>query len=196
VILDESIELGEMPEVYVPSDDSFLLLRNIRTPSGKRFLDMGCACGIIGLHAAKNGATVTATDINPHAVDCTRRNAARNNLRIEVVQSDLFERVNGYFDVIAFNPPYLPGETRSTSWIEKSWTGGDEGNEVAVRFLQSAWKYLSPGGDIYLVLSSLGGMMGALKVAKEKYHAEMLEEKHMFFESVYAYRLRLRSSQF
>lgn len=196
MILDTSIELDDMPEVYIPSDDSFLLLKIVETPSGKRFLDMGCGTGIIGLHAAKNGATVTSSDINPHAVDCTSRNAARSGLRIEVIQSDLFEKITGNFDVIAFNPPYLPGATKSTSWIEKSWAGGGEGSEVAVRFLQSAWKHLSPGGEIYLILSSLGGLMPVLKSAKERYDAEMLEEKHMFFESVYAYRLRLRSSQF
>lgn len=196
MILDTSIELNDLPEVYVPSDDSYLLLKTVEPPVGKRFLDMGCGSGIIGLHAARSGATVVSSDINPHAVECARRNAARNDLRIEVVQSDLFERITGNFDVIAFNPPYLPDETRSTSWIEKSWAGGGEGSEVAVRFLRDAWRHLSPGGDIYLILSSLGGLMSVLKSAKEKYAAEMLEEKHMFFESVYAYRLRLRSSQF
>lgn len=195
MILDTSIELDDMPEVYVPSDDTYLLLRTVRSPGGKRFLDMGCGTGIVGLHAAKSGATVVSADINPHAVECARRNAARNGLRLEVTQSDLFERITGNFDVIAFNPPYLPGETRSTSWVEKSWSGGEEGSEVTIRFLRDAWKHLSPGGEIYLVLSSLGGLMSVLKSAKERYETEMLEEKHMFFESVYAYRLRLRSSQ-
>jgi release factor glutamine methyltransferase len=196
VRLDTSIELDDMPEVYVPSDDTYLLLKNVEVPAGKRLLDMGCGTGIIGLHAARIGADVVAADINPHAVDCARRNAASNDLRVEVIQSDLFDKITGNFDVMAFNPPYLPGDSRSTSWIEKSWAGGDEGSEVAVRFLRSAWKHLSPGGEIYLILSSLGGLMSVLKSAKERYEAEMLEEKHMFFESVYAYRLRLRSSQF
>jgi len=196
VILDTSIDISESPDVYIPSDDSYLLLKRIDTSPGKRFLDMGCGTGLIGLHAAKNGAIVTAADINPHAVECTRRNAARNNLRIDTIQSDLFDKVSDSFDVIAFNPPYLPDEARSTSWIEKSWAGGGEGSEVAVAFLRDAWRHLLPGGDIYLILSSLGGLMTVLKSAKERYEAEMLEERHMFFESVYAYRLRPRSSQF
>jgi release factor glutamine methyltransferase len=196
VRLDTSIDINESPEVYIPSDDSYLLLKSIEVTPGKTFLDIGCGTGLIALHAAKNAAVVTATDINPHAVECARRNAARNDLRIEVVQSDLFEKVDGNFDVIAFNPPYLPDEDRSTSWLESSWSGGGEGSEVTVRFLRDAWRHLSPGGEIFIILSSLGGLMTVLKSAKERYDAEMLEEKHMFFESVYAYRLRQRSSQF
>lgn len=194
--LDTSIDINESPEVYIPSDDSYLLLKSIEVMPGKTFLEIGCGTGLIALHAAKNGAVVTATDINPHAVECARRNAAKNDLRIVVVQSDLFEKVDGNFDVISFNPPYLPDEDRSTSWLESSWSGGGEGSEVTVRFLRDAWRHLSPGGEIYVILSSLGGLMTVLKSAKERYEAEMLEEKHMFFESVYAYRLRQRSSQF
>ena len=194
--LDTSIDIVESPEVYVPSDDSYLLLKILQVSPGQRLLEMGCGTGLIALHAAKSGAIVSAADINPHAVECARRNAAKNDLRIQVVQSDLFEKVSGEFDVIAFNPPYLPDENRSTSWLERSWSGGGEGSEVAVRFLREAWKHLAPGGDIYLILSSIGGLMTVLKSARERYESVMLEEKHMFFESVYAYRMRLRSSQF
>jgi len=196
VRLDTSIDIVESPEVYVPSDDSYLLLKILQVSPGQRLLEMGCGTGLIALHAAKSGAIVSAADINPHAVECARRNAAKNDLRIQVVQSDLFEKVSGEFDVIAFNPPYLPDENRSTSWLERSWSGGGEGSEVAVRFLREAWKHLAPGGDIYLILSSIGGLMTVLRSARERYESVMLEEKHMFFESVYAYRMRLRSSQF
>ena len=194
--LDHSIDFSESPEVYVPSDDSYLLLSNVEVSPEQSLLEMGCGTGLIAMHAAKNGARVTAADINPHAVDCTKRNAAKNNLKIRVIQSDLFENIEGNFDVIVFNPPYLPGRTSSTSWLERSWSGGGEGSEVAVRFLQDAWRHLAPGGNIYVILSSVGGFMTVLKSAKERYETQMLEEKHMFFESVYAFRFRQRSSQF
>jgi release factor glutamine methyltransferase len=184
----------ESTEVYGPSDDSYLMLKVIEVAPGERFLEVGCGAGLISLHAAKAGAEVVAADINPHAVECTKKNAVRNNLKMEVLRSDLFEKTEGYFDAIAFNPPYLPEETRSTSWIEKSWSGGSEGSEVAVKFLEKAWKHLAPGGRVYIILSSLGGFMAALKAAKEHYESQMMEEKHMFFESIYAYQLRLKSS--
>lgn len=190
--MDGSIDIEVEEEVYNPSDDSYLLLKCVEVSPGESFLEMGAGSGLIALHAAKIGARVTAADLNPHAVECARRNAARNGLRVEVVRSDLFERVDGIFDVIAFNPPYLPGTASSTSWVEKAWAGGEEGSEMAVKFLESAWRHLAPGGRIFMVLSSVGGLMSLLKAARERYESEMLEEKHMFFESIYVYKFRAR----
>lgn len=194
VRLDSSIDIVVDDEVYSPSDDSFLLLRAVEVSPGETFLEMGTGSGLTALHAAKLGAGVTAADINPNAVECARKNAERNGLALEVVRSNLFEKIPGSFDVIAFNPPYLPGTASSTSWIEKAWAGGGEGSEIAVRFLGQAWEHLAPGGRIYMVLSSVGGLMSVLKAAKERYTADMIEEKHMFFESMYSYRLKAKTS--
>jgi release factor glutamine methyltransferase len=193
VRLDTSLEIDISPDVYNPSDDSYLLLKVVEVSPEGSLLEMGTGTGVVAVHAAKLGAKVTAVDINPHAVECARRNAARNNVRFEVVRSDLFDKIPGSFDVIAFNPPYLPGDSTSTTWIEKAWSGGEEGSEVAVRFLRDAWKHLNPGGRIYMILSSVGGLMSVLKAAKERYSTEMLIEQRMFFESIFAYKLELRS---
>ncbi|MCU0851938.1 MAG: methyltransferase [Thermoplasmata archaeon] len=195
VQIDHSIGLDVQEEVYNPSDDSYLLLKVVEVSPGDNFLDMGSGTGIIGIHAAKAGAKVICADHNPYAVECTRRNAARNEVRLEAVRSDLFESLSGLYDVIAFNPPYLPGKQSSTSWIERSWAGGEEGSELTIRFLEDAWRHLLPGGRIYVVLSSAGGFMSVLKAAKARYSAEMLEEHRMFFESIFAYRFAVRSSQ-
>ena len=194
VKLDTSIEIEIGPEVYNPSDDSYLLLKVVDVSPEERFLEIGAGTGLLSIHAAKLGARVTAADFNPHAVECTKRNAAKNSVRIDTVKSDLFEKVQGNYDVIVFNPPYLPGATTSTSWIERAWSGGDEGSETAVKFLNDAWKHLSPGGRIFIILSSVGGLMSVLKSARERYDSEMLEEQHMFFESIYAYRFRLKTN--
>jgi release factor glutamine methyltransferase len=194
VRLDPTLEIDALPEVYNPSDDSYLLLNVVEVSPDESLLEVGMGTGLVAVHAAKLGAKVTAVDINPHAVDCTRRNAARNNVGLEIVHGDLFDKVPGSFDVIAFNPPYLPGETTSTTWIEKAWSGGEKGSEVTVRFLRDAWRHLNPGGRIYIILSSVGGLMLVLKAAKERYSAEMLVEQRMFFESVFAYKLEPRSS--
>mgnify|MGYP001230942984 FL=1 len=190
--LDRLIDIDTADEVYNPSDDSYMLLRIVEVARDQTFLEVGAGTGLIAIHAAKMGAKVTATDVNPHAVELTRRNAARNQVRIQVLQSDLFDKVNGYFDVIAFNPPYLPSDSSSTSWIERSWSGGEKGSEILVSFLEQAWRHLAPGGRIYMVLSSLTGLTSVLKAAKERYESEMLEEQRMFFESMFAYRFRAK----
>jgi release factor glutamine methyltransferase len=190
--LDRLIDIDTADEVYNPSDDSYMLLRIVKVARDETFLEVGAGTGLIAIHAAKMGAKVTATDVNPHAVELTRRNAARNQVRIQVQQSDLFDKVDGYFDVIAFNPPYLPSDSSSTSWIERSWSGGEKGSEILVSFLDQAWRHLAPGGRIYMVLSSLTGLTSVLKAAKERYESEMLEEQRMFFESMFAYRFRAK----
>ena len=186
--LDMSIDIDLLEEVYNPNDDSYLLLDVTEVKPGEKLLDMGSGSGLIAIHAARAGALVTAADINPHAVECTKRNAMRNDARIDVVQSDLFEDVDGIFDVIVFNPPYLAVEETSTAWIEKSWSGGEAGTEVSAAFLNEAWKHLAPGGRIYMILSSLSGLRSLLRAAREHYRSTMIEEKHMFFESIFAYR--------
>lgn len=189
--LDTSIDIVIDSEVYNPSDDSYLLLKVVDVREGERFLEMGSGSGLVAIHAAKAGAEVTAADINPHAVECTRRNALRNGVNVKAIQSDLFDAIPQSFDVIAFNPPYLAEENEPKSWIEKSWSGGSGGTDVSEAFLEQAARHLTPGGRIFIILSSLGGLRSLLRSARERYASTMLEEKHMFFESIFAYRLEL-----
>ena len=193
--LDTSIDIDVAEEVYNPAEDSFLLLKAVEVEPGQRVLEMGAGSGFVALHAAKTGAFVMAADINPHAVDCVRWNALKNDLKVEVVRSDLFENIPGVFDIIVFNPPYLPDEERTTAWVEHAWSGGKEGSEVAVRFLEEAWKHLAPRGQVYMILSSIGGIMTVLRASRAHYAAELIDERKMFFEAVFAYRFRLKPSQ-
>ena len=193
--VDTEIDIEVAAEVYNPSDDSYLLVNVLEVSPGERLLDMGTGTGVAALHAAKAGARVTAVDLNPHAVTCARLNALRNDLKVEVLQSDLFEKVEGVYDVITFNPPYLPEEGGPSSWMERSWSGGADGSEVVVRFLEDAWRFLAPGGRIYIILSSFGSIRTVLRMAKERYDVEMVEERHMFFESILAYRMAAKTSR-
>lgn len=192
VKVDTGIDIDTASEVYNPSDDSFLLVGVLEVSPGERLLDMGTGTGIVALHAARAGARVMAVDLNPLAVACARSNALRNDLKVDVRQSDLFENVEGLFDIITFNPPYLPEKSAPTTWMERAWSGGSDGSEVVVRFLENAWRFLAPGGRIFIILSSFGSIRTVLRTAKERYDAEMVEERHMFFESILAYRLSLK----
>lgn len=193
--IDTRIDIDIAPEVYNPSDDSFLLVRVLEVSPGERLLDMGTGTGIVALHAAKAGAKVTAVDLNPHAVACVRSNAFKNDLKVETLQSDLFQNVKGLFDVITFNPPYLPEEGAPSTWMERAWSGGADGSEIVSRFLEDAWKFLVPGGRVYIILSSFGSIRSVLRTAKERYDVEMVEEMHLFFESILAYRMTAKKDR-
>lgn len=74
---------------------------------GKKFLELGCGSGLISIAAAKKGARVTASDINPVAVEFLVKNSEENKVEIEVIESDLFNDIPKQpFDIIAINPPY------------------------------------------------------------------------------------------
>ena len=77
-----------------------------------RILDVGAGSGAGGLHAAALlrdvPPTLVLTDINRRALRCCRINAALNGVGgVRIVESDLFAAVDGVFDLIISNPPYL-----------------------------------------------------------------------------------------
>ncbi|MDD5615611.1 MAG: class I SAM-dependent methyltransferase [Candidatus Methanoperedens sp.] len=143
--------------VYEPSEDSFLLadaaLSNIN--GFEHILEAGCGSGIISavINASTN-ASVTGIDINPHAVKCTKENG------VEAIRGDMLSCIKGRFDLIIFNPPYLPTEDRERQkgWLNAALDGGSDGRQVIFRFLEDAGNCLAEGGKILMLVSSLSGV--------------------------------------
>lgn len=184
--LDPALHVEDDDRVYRPSEDSHLLLEALEVARGGTFLDVGTGTGLLALHAALR-CTTTATDVNPHAVALCRRNARRNGLAVEVLRGDLFAGLRGRFDVVAFNPPYLPG-LPSDAWIERAWSGGADSNRVILRFLEAAGAHLTPEGRIYLLLSSHNA--ASLRRARQLFSVRPLLRRRLFFEEIAAYELR------
>lgn len=89
-----------------PTTVMCLVLLEKQNLAGCRALDLGCGSGILSLAAAKLGAsTVIAADVDPIAVTVARENVRHNQLErvVEVLESSLFSRVQGRFDVIVAN---------------------------------------------------------------------------------------------
>ncbi len=123
----DSICVQVHPKVFPPhlTFSTKILLDFIQTLDlkSKTFLELGCGSGIIALFAAKKEAIVTASDINPIAIDFLNKNAKKNNFSITIVTSDLFDSVEEKsFDYIIINPPYYPKKPKNTS--EKAWFCG------------------------------------------------------------------------
>lgn len=138
-------------EIYEPQEDSYLLKKCVTPAVRGRVLDLGTGSGIQALAAAENSKVreVVAVDINPEAVKRLQQKHAR---KLHALQSDLFENVEGQFNVIIFNPPYLPQDKGIT---EPALYGGKKGWEIAERFFQNAAKYLLPDGKILFLFSTL-----------------------------------------
>jgi release factor glutamine methyltransferase len=185
-------ELSLCPNVYQPSDDSFLLADNIRVKENERVLDMGTGCGIQGMIASRMGGAVTSSDINEEALKCASRNAKLNGVDITFVKSDLFEDIEGVFDLIMFNPPYLPTEPADyKDKLATSWNGGDTGREITDRFIKGLKDHLLKEGRVLLVQSSIS-MPEKTPAPFKRYglNSKIIDEKPLFFERLYLYKVR------
>ncbi len=179
-----SLKLKLHPQVYEPAEDSFLLAENLEVREGDFALDMGTGTGIIALLMARKAEFVVGADINPIAVELARENARLNGIEnVEFLVSDLFENIDGKFDLITFNAPYLPGEPEEP--IDMALLGGQSGREVLNRFLEEVGDYLKPRGRLQIVQSSITGVHETLKKLENMgFKAEVTAKKHMFFEDI------------
>jgi len=180
-----NMQLETSGEVYEPAEDSFLLAENLGLCGGESFLEVGTGTGIVALSAASKASRVVGVDINPVAVELARKNAAANKItNAEFRQSDLFESVSEKFDVIAFNPPYLPVSEEGV--LEKAWSGGKAGMEVAEKFLSQVRDYPNEGGRFLLLLSSLNnpGEVACKHNLKQVAETKIPFEKLFLFEGV------------
>jgi SAM-dependent methyltransferase len=107
-----------------------------------RVLDLGCGAGTVGLLLAAEADHVTATDINPRAVQLARLNAILNNITNFASRTgNLFEPVNAErFDLIVSQPPYYPGSG------QVFLHGGPCGHEIAERIVRGVPRFLSAQG--------------------------------------------------
>lgn len=169
--------------IYSPREDSFLLAKYVKKYAKGKVLDMGCGSGIQTLAALKKARDVLAVDVDMDAVKLCK------SKDINARQSNLFENVNGKFNLIIFNPPYLPEDKRE---YDRATTGGKHGYELIERFLSEAKNYLNKNGKILIICSSLTGDVKKL-FRKYNYHFRCLEEKKLFFEKLFVFVLEAGS---
>ncbi|MGA3109854.1 MAG: HemK2/MTQ2 family protein methyltransferase [Candidatus Bathyarchaeia archaeon] len=177
-------------KVYAPSDDTFLMIDAIATLSieGKEVLDLGTGSGLLGLYCALHSAHVTASDIDEAAINHTANAARLLGVELKLVVSDLFSNVPGQFDLILFNPPYLP----SKDIHDKTVDGGHRGTVVINRFLRELPLHLRTDGEALLLVSSFNSPE-ALPQTHNMFDFSTIAERALFFEELKILRVRLRN---
>lgn len=147
------IDLAEDPDVYPPSDDSILLIESLSVSEGEKVLEIGCGSGVVSIHCAVNGAVVSCGDINPRAVELTRKNALKNRVSLEVRPTNVYSGFPEKYNTVIFNLPYLP--VREEGDLALAWSGGEDGMGPLPELLAHATEHLLPGGRVIVVVSSL-----------------------------------------
>lgn len=158
---------------------------------GKKCLDMGCGSGLLAVFMAKQGAIVTAADINLDAVKMARENSINNQAEVYAVFSNLFSNIMEKFDLIVFNPPYLPGDDKEKSEI--TYYGGKGGREVIGKFLQQAKNFLKKNGKILFLISTVTGENEVKEIAWERgYKIKDVKRKKVPWEELIILELETR----
>lgn len=148
--------------VLIPQPDTEVLVEKgikIIKEQNMEVLDLCTGSGAIAISIAHycQNSTVTATDVSKEALEIARKNANLNNVNIEFIESNLFDKLTERsFDIILSNPPYI--ETDIIKTLEKdvqaephlALDGGKDGLEFYKKILNEAHKHLKTNG--YLML--------------------------------------------
>ena len=208
--------------VYFPSDDTYLLLEYFKNSINDNFfdginmneieyiLDIGTGTGIFAIFfqfiksIIKNfNPRIVASDILDSAITCAKKNEILNNFHDEIIfiQSDLFEAFPEYlkasFNIIIFNPPYLPSSTlinknKNKMTIDFSWDGGIGGSKLLLDFFKEARDFLNLKAHyIYFLSSSRTNLDELDKYIRDLgFKNEIVGRKHIFFEDIILNRVK------
>ena len=158
-----------------------LLKSEIRNPKSG-ILDVGTGSGVIALSLAAKfpDAEILAIDISDDALALAQENAARLNLagRVRFLKSNLFENVEGTFDLIVANLPYVSTQARDTLSREVlhdpavAVFAGERGDELVRELIAQAPSRLRSGGMLALEIG-MGQTEALLSALAEKNYRDI-----------------------
>jgi release factor glutamine methyltransferase len=192
------LDFPAIPEdVYSPREDSRLLIDVMEKTGlarGHRVADLCTGSGVAALAAYEQGATeVTAFDICPRAVQCTRTNSAAAGVDVAVHLGSWARGIEfGPYDLIVCNPPYVPSDPnvadpQMPAHIGPSvaWDAGYDGRLVLDPLCATAKELLANGGTMLLVQSEFAGPRETLaQLASTGLDAEIIARQWIPFGPV------------
>jgi SAM-dependent methyltransferase len=150
--LSDSLESGG-EVVMGPGQTTLPLIRLAEDLPGASVLDVGCGPGSVALFAARRGARVLGTDINPRAIELARWNARLNRLTAAFEVGDLTAPARGrLFDLVLSQPPFVmrPSDMEAVTYLH----GGAWGDELAFRLFAQLPSILAPSGIAVIFLDT------------------------------------------
>ncbi|HSC29443.1 MAG TPA: peptide chain release factor N(5)-glutamine methyltransferase [Vicinamibacterales bacterium] len=153
------IDLLVTPDVLVPRPETELVVETAIEVAERRrcrrIADIGTGSGCLAIALALEfpEAAVVATDVSRAALDLARQNAARHGVdrRVDFRHGDLLAPLDGEFDLIVSNPPYVPAGTPLPPEVERyephaALFAGDDGLDVIRELIRAAPAHLASGG--------------------------------------------------
>lgn len=182
----DGLDLIILPSVFHPaffgSSKVFARFLKRQPLNDQKLLEVGSGSGFLSLLSARAGAQVTALDINPSAIACTRANAKENHLNIEVIHSDVFQSLpHQKFDVLIINPPFFEGKANVDS--SYAWYSGPDFYFFKA-FFDGLPHYTHAGSHIWMILSEVCSLDHIRAVAKDaQYEMNVIHQERRLFEN-------------
>lgn len=165
----KNIEIDNYLGVSPVGKDTFLMAEKAAKLIKNSALEIGSGTGFITTYLAKLGYKCSGVDINPLAIFSSKRNAKKNNLKINYYESNLFSNVKGRYELLIFNPPYgnsnskyitvlieivkslLPKENKRLAIFSFKYIKAKR-RELIRKFLFQSKRHLNPKGKILIYL--------------------------------------------
>jgi 16S rRNA (guanine1207-N2)-methyltransferase len=140
-----------------------LLIKNVLKFVSGEVLDLGCGYGAIGIILSKvNNCVVTMSDVNKRALHLTKMNAKKNNVSVNIIESDGYENINDKFDYVISNPPIRVGK------------------KILYKLLLDTKDHLKENGKLVIVVRKEQGALSLIKDMSKEYKVEVLDKEKGF----------------
>lgn len=177
--------MGRPGSRYLPAEDTHLLRDALARYSGEACLEIGFGSGTLVSTLSRRFGLAVGTDVQQLGEAKIARSPGVDLLLAD--RAGCFRE--GSFDLVFFNPPYLP----SQGIVDRTTDGGRGGIEVPLSFLEEALRVLRRGGEIVVLLSREGDVEGFLeRCARMGLEADVVAERRLFFENLAVFRLKRR----
>lgn len=183
-----TIKVDERVLIPRPETEEMVMMALAAAEEGQNILDLCTGSGAIAIamykELEKRGTPckVTAVDISADALELAKENAVANEADVLFIQSDLFSRIRGRFDIIITNPPYIPTATVDTLQREVkeyepriALDGGEDGMDFYRRIAAEAGKYLTRGGMLIMEVGE-GEAQEVVKMFKGQAYAMVSQD--------------------
>ncbi len=182
------IKVDERVLIPRPETEEMVMMAVAAADEGGNILDLCTGSGAIAIAAYKElekrgkKCKMTAVDISAEALALAKENAAANEAEVLFIQSDLFSRIRGRFDVIISNPPYIP--TADIESLQRevrdyeprlALDGGKDGLDIYRRIAADASKYLNRGGILIMEVGA-GEAQDVIKMFKGNAYAIIAQD--------------------
>ncbi len=176
-------------QVLIPRMDTEILIEKVEEEIKKQkkdegdgknieVLDLCCGSGAIGISIGKRNerTNVTLSDVSKGALKVADKNARVNHINVEIIESDLFQKITKKFDIICSNPPYIPTREIETLMKEvKSFEpklaldGGKDGLDFYRKIIKEGKDFLKLNGTLIMEIGHGQGQEVIMLMKEEAY---------------------------